>query len=84
MEKSLEIIVIILIGVIVIFVAYFLLSKSNPTADFGENLNKACLDLLKNGCDESSVSVDGKSFDEVCNEYGLNLIECKKYCGCEK
>jgi len=84
MEKPIEIVAILLIGIITIVAAYSLLSKNNPKVGLEENLNRACLEILTNGCDERDVNIEGKSFEDICIESGLNLAECKKYCGCER
>jgi len=85
MERTIEIIALILIGIVVLLATYFLLSKGKSiNITKGEELNRACLELMKNGCDESSVLIDSKTFEEVCKDNGLTLEECKKYCGCSK
>jgi CRISPR/Cas system-associated protein Cas5 (RAMP superfamily) len=84
MEKPIEIVALILLGIAILLGVYFLLSKAKPNITPGEELNKACLEILKNGCKESEVSIEGKSFEDICRENGLNLDECKKYCGCER
>jgi len=84
MEKSVEIVAILLIGVIIIVaVAILLHSKSKPDVMPSGNLEKACLELIKRGCNENEVNIDGKSFEEVCRENGLDVEECTKHCGCE-
>jgi hypothetical protein len=82
MEKPIEIVALILLGIVILLGVYFLLSKAKPNTIPGEELNKACLEILKNGCRESEVSIGGKSFEDICRENGLNFDECKKYCGC--
>jgi hypothetical protein len=83
MEKPIEIIALILIGIAILLGVYFLLSKAKTNITPEEELNKMCLDILKNGCRENEVNIDGKSFEDICKENGLNLDECKKYCGCK-
>lgn len=84
MEKPIEIVALILLGIVILLGVYFLLSKTKSSVPSEEELNKACLEILKNGCRESEVSIGGKSFEDICRENGLNLDECKKYCGCER
>jgi hypothetical protein len=84
MDKPLEILLAIVIGLAIILAVYLLLPKTKPSTMPGEELSKACLELLKNGCKEREVSVGEKSFEDVCKENGLTLEECKKHCGCEE
>jgi len=84
MEKPIELVAIFLIGVIIIVaIAVLLYSKSRSNIMPSEKLEKACLELIKRGCNENEVNVAGESFEEMCRENGLDVGECKKYCGCE-
>jgi hypothetical protein len=83
MEKPIEIIALILIGIAILLGTYFLLSKAKSNIQTEGELNKACLEILKNGCRENEVNINGKSFEDICKENGLNLDECQKYCGCK-
>jgi hypothetical protein len=84
MEKPIEIAAIILVGIAVVVGVYFFIYKSKSNTKLGEELNKACLKLVMNGCNEVNVNVDERTFEEICDDNGLSLEECKRYCGCEK
>jgi len=84
MEKPIEIVAIFLIGVVIIAaIAIFFSSKYRSNLLPSGELEKACLELMKVGCNENEVNIDRKSFEEVCKENGLDVKECKRHCGCE-
>jgi len=84
MEKSLWILAIIIVSLVIIVAIAALLHNSMPkNYDKGQELNSACLELIKNGCDETTVSINSKSFEDICKENGLTIDKCKNYCGCK-
>jgi len=82
MEKPIEIIALILISLVIIIFIYYMLASRSKSNELPVELNKACLELIKNGCNESLVIIGSKGFEKICEENGLFLVECKKYCGC--
>lgn len=85
MDKPLSILAIIIVFLIVTITIAALVYKSMPVDyDKTRQLNAACLELIKNGCDESVVSIGSKTFEDICGENGLSIDECKSFCGCKK
>ncbi|MEM5879215.1 MAG: hypothetical protein QXU74_01855 [Candidatus Aenigmatarchaeota archaeon] len=83
MEKPLSIILLIILSFVLIFAVMVILQMmKSGTNEPTIRLNQACLELIKKGCDDNLVVIDSKSFDEICNQNGMKLENCKKYCGC--
>ena len=83
MEKSIEIVALTLISLAILSLLYYSLTSKSKLNGFSTELNEACLELVKNGCNENLVTLNSKGFERICEENGLNLVECKKYCGCQ-
>lgn len=79
--KAIEIVGVIIV-ILVIAVAIILLLQKYGLIPGSDNLdlNQMCLKLIKNGCDESSL---GESFVDACNKNGMDVENCKSYCGCQ-
>ncbi|MGC9200448.1 MAG: hypothetical protein ACP5F8_00580 [Candidatus Aenigmatarchaeota archaeon] len=86
MDVTIKTVAIIFIAIVIVISLYLFLSSYQKSASSiyssQEELNNACLELIKNGCDEKTVIVNSKKFEEICKDNGLNLVECKKHCGC--
>ncbi|MFH8119756.1 MAG: hypothetical protein QXS37_03050 [Candidatus Aenigmatarchaeota archaeon] len=83
MEKPIYIILLIILALVLIVAVVILLPIiKGGVNDSNIELNQACLELIKKGCDETQVFLDSKSFEEICEQNKIGLEDCKKYCGC--
>lgn len=83
MEKPLSIAVLIILSFIIILASLVILRMIKGSGNESNiRLNQACLELIKKGCDENLVVINSKTFDEICKENNMKLVDCKKYCGC--
>ncbi|MEM5855246.1 MAG: hypothetical protein QW472_02915 [Candidatus Aenigmatarchaeota archaeon] len=83
MEKIPYLIVLIILALTIIVAVVLVLKMIRGSANETTiSLEKACLELIKNGCDESIITIDSKSFEEICKRNNLEVDECKKFCGC--
>ena len=86
MESALKLIVGVIALLLCLSVAIFFIFKAREGGEGGGktiDIMQACALLLKNGCDESLVNIEGKSFEEICELNGFPSLEaCKHHCGC--
>ncbi|MEM5829270.1 MAG: hypothetical protein QW040_00520 [Candidatus Aenigmatarchaeota archaeon] len=83
MEKIPYLIVLIIFSLVIIAAVVFILKIISDSQDEKATLlERACLELIKNYCDDGAVVINSKSFVEICERNNLKLDDCKKFCGC--
>jgi uncharacterized membrane protein len=83
MEKPFYVIMLIIILIVIIVSVILILPKVRESSNTKTiELNQACLELIKQACDNQNIVINSKSFEDICKENGLKLDECKSYCGC--
>jgi len=72
--------VIVIILVIAVAVILLIWKYIKPPGQDSTGLGQLCLELIKNGCNETLVGLE--TVTEVCDKNNMDLDTCKAYCGC--